>query len=151
MEPEELTRIYDDYAETLFRFLLTLTQHDETRSRDLLQDIFVRLIQMPTGLAAIDDEKNCLFRMCRNVTVDGIRQSGSRRTRHAIIETTHSPFYLSEDPDAQRFQVALESALNQSANSRPPETLAGVDLRRNRRPRRHLNQYRSQSIPLCER
>ncbi len=42
----EIERLYDGHAQPLFAFLLNLTR-DEADTRDLLQDIFVKLAREP--------------------------------------------------------------------------------------------------------
>ncbi len=42
----ELERLYDEHAQALYAFLLNLTR-DEADTRDLLQEIFVKLAREP--------------------------------------------------------------------------------------------------------
>ena len=48
MSPEcELARLYDEHASALFAFLRNLTR-SEADTRDLLQDLFIKLARQPT-------------------------------------------------------------------------------------------------------
>lgn len=42
----ELEKLYDEHAQTLFAFLLNFTR-DEQHTRDVLQEIFVKLARHP--------------------------------------------------------------------------------------------------------
>ena len=60
--PLDLRRIYDDHAQALFAFLLNMTRN-ETETRDLLQELFVKLSRKPAALDRVRDERSFLFRM----------------------------------------------------------------------------------------
>ncbi len=42
----DLERLYDDHAQALFAFLLNLTRN-EADTRDVLQDLFIKLARQP--------------------------------------------------------------------------------------------------------
>ncbi|MEO5802074.1 MAG: sigma factor, partial [Verrucomicrobiota bacterium] len=44
--PLNLERLYDEHSQSLFAFLLNFTRN-ETDTRDLLQEIFVKLARQP--------------------------------------------------------------------------------------------------------
>lgn len=48
--PSELERLYDEHATALFAFLLNFTR-DESDTRHVLQEIFVKLTRQPDLLA----------------------------------------------------------------------------------------------------
>ena len=54
----DIERLYDKHAQPLFAFLLNLTR-DEADTRDLLQEIFVKLARGKNLLAGIRDERTC--------------------------------------------------------------------------------------------
>ena len=58
MRGPELERLYDEHAQPLYAFLLNLTR-DEADTRDLLQEIFVKLARDPKLLD--EDGKLMLF------------------------------------------------------------------------------------------
>ena len=79
--PPDLERLYDDHAQALFAFLLSLTR-DETDTRDVLQEIFVKLARQPDLLRSARDERAFLIRLAHNATIDLIRRRGTRSKHH---------------------------------------------------------------------
>lgn len=76
MPPESVATLYDSHALALYRFLLSLTG-SEADARDLLQDLFARLIKDPSR--ALNDPQAYLFRAARNGFTDLVRRSAHRR------------------------------------------------------------------------
>lgn len=58
--PAEIERLYDAHAQSLFAFLLNFTR-DENDTRDLLQEIFVKLGREPDLLHGVRDERPFLI------------------------------------------------------------------------------------------
>jgi RNA polymerase sigma-70 factor (ECF subfamily) len=107
----DLRRLYDEHAQPLYAFLLNLTR-DEPDTRDLLQDIFVKLARDPELLAGVRDERAFLVRLAHNAAIDLIRRRGTRdKTRDQFAAESISPFVLASDPDEQAFRAALAEAL----------------------------------------
>jgi len=52
----DLERLYDDHAQALFAYLLNLTR-DESDTRDLLQDLFIKLSRQAGLLRDVRDER----------------------------------------------------------------------------------------------
>ena len=52
MRGPDLRRLYDEHAQALYAFLLNLTR-DEADTRDLLQDVFVKLARNPELLTGV--------------------------------------------------------------------------------------------------
>ena len=50
-EPQ-IEALYDSHAESLFRFLLSLSR-DESEARDLLQEVFVKVVRRPDCLEGV--------------------------------------------------------------------------------------------------
>ena len=48
----QLERLYDEHAQALFAFLLNFTRN-ETDTRDLLQELFVKVATRPSLLAGV--------------------------------------------------------------------------------------------------
>ena len=65
----DLERLYDDHAQPLFAFLLNLIRN-ETDTRDLLQEIFVKLARQPDLLANVRDERAFLIRLAHNAAIE---------------------------------------------------------------------------------
>ena len=125
MRGPELERLYDEHAQPLFAFLLNLTR-DEADTRDLLQDIFIKLARAPNLLAGVRDERAFLVRLAHNAAIDLIRRRGTReRTRESYAAELPSPFAPAKDPDAETFRAELSRALAEL----PPEQRAVVHLK----------------------
>lgn len=126
MSPErELARLYDEHAPALFAFLLNLT-HDEADTRDLLQDVFIKLAQRPNLLRDVREERPFLLRLAHNAAIDLIRRHSSRAQRHEAFSVEMlSPFASTADPDEQAFRAALAEALGEL----PPDQRAVVHLK----------------------
>jgi RNA polymerase sigma-70 factor (ECF subfamily) len=107
----ELERLYDEHAQLLFAFLLNLTR-DEADTRDLLQDIFVKLAKDEDLLAGARDERAFLIRLAHNAAIDLMRRRGTRdKTRKQFAAESISPFAPAASPDEQTFRAALAGAL----------------------------------------
>jgi RNA polymerase sigma-70 factor, ECF subfamily len=125
MRGSELERLYDEHAQPLYALLLNLTR-DEADTRDLLQNIFVKLTHEARLLDGVRDERAFLLRLAHNAAIDLIRRRGTRvRTRENYAAETGSPFAPVSDPDEQAFRVALAEALA----TLPPEQSAAVHLK----------------------
>jgi RNA polymerase sigma-70 factor (ECF subfamily) len=125
MRGPELRRLYDGHAQSLYAFLLNLTR-DEADTRDLLQDVFVKLARDEDLLAGVRDERAFLIRLAHNAAIDLIRRRGTRdKTRDQFAAEIISPFAPAGDPDEQTFRAALAEALVEL----PPEQRTVVHLK----------------------
>jgi RNA polymerase sigma-70 factor (ECF subfamily) len=125
MRGPDLRRLYDEHTQPLYAFLLNLTR-DEADTRDLLQDVFVKLARDPELLAGVRDERAFLVRLAHNAAIDLIRRRGTRdKTREQFAAEIISPFAPAGDPDEQTFRAALAGALAEL----PAEQRAVVHLK----------------------
>jgi RNA polymerase sigma-70 factor (ECF subfamily) len=109
----DLERLYDDHALALFAFLLNLTRN-EADTRDVLQDLFIKLARQPEMLAGVRDERGFLLRLGHNAAIDLMRRRGTREKNHGqLAAESASTFAQSVDPDEQAFRSALSLALGQ--------------------------------------
>jgi RNA polymerase sigma-70 factor (ECF subfamily) len=123
--PADLERLYDDHAQALFAFLLNLTR-DEPDTRDVLQEIFVKLARQPDLLRGVRDERAFLIRLAHNAAIDLMRRRGTRdKTREQFTSEAASPFAPATDPDEQAFRDAFAAALAEL----PDEQRAVVHLK----------------------
>jgi RNA polymerase sigma-70 factor (ECF subfamily) len=107
----EIERLYDGHAQPLYAFLLNFTR-DEQDTRDLLQEIFVKLAREPKLLAGIREERAFLIRLAHNAAIDLIRRRGTRdKTKEQFAAEIISPFAKSSDPDEEVFRNELSVAL----------------------------------------
>lgn len=121
----ELRRLYDEHARSLYAFLLNLTR-DEADTRDLLQDIFVKLARGLDLLSGVRDERAFLIRLAHNAAIDLMRRRGTRdQTREQFAAEAISPFAPAADADEQTFRAALAAALAEL----PPDQRAVVHLK----------------------
>jgi RNA polymerase sigma-70 factor (ECF subfamily) len=121
----DLRRLYDEHAQQLYAFLLNLTR-DEADTRDLLQDVFIKLARDPELLAGVRDERAFLIRLAHNAAIDLMRRRGTRdKTREQFAAEAISPFAPTSDPDEQTFRAALAESLAEL----PPEQRAVVHLK----------------------
>jgi RNA polymerase sigma-70 factor (ECF subfamily) len=121
----EIERLYDEHAQPLFAFLLNFTR-DEADTRDLLQEIFVKLAREPKLLVGVRDERAFLIRLAHNAAIDLIRRRGTHnKTREQFAVEKISPFAPANDPDEQIFRDELAEALVEL----PPDQRAVVHLK----------------------
>ena len=110
--PLILAQLYDAHASALYAFLLNLTR-SEADTRDILQEIFLRIARNPNLIRVAHDPRAYLLRLAHNPAVDSIRR---RATYSGAIER------LSQEPtevfaptpgeDSESFRTAVASALS---------------------------------------
>jgi RNA polymerase sigma-70 factor, ECF subfamily len=106
--PFQLERLYDDHAQALFAFLLNLTRN-ESDTRDILHDVFVKLARNPEQLDPVTNLRSYLLRLAHNAAIDLIRRNLTRE-KHAP-ELKEEIFTPNPNPDEQSFRQALSEAL----------------------------------------
>lgn len=121
-----LEEIYQEHASALFRFLIRLTGN-ETETRDLLQEIFVRLAKSPEILKGVGAPRSYLFRLAHRLVIDRYRRDEVRQRNddraYQERETFSNP-QPTED-DAAWLRKILEVLLN----ALPAEQCAVVILK----------------------
>jgi len=124
-DESELARVYDEHAQALFAFLLKFTR-DDSDTRDLLQEIFVRLARQPELLRGARDERAFLIRLAHNTAIDLMRRRGTRQKYHELSADESAEFFAATgDPDEAAFRGALSDGLADL----PPEQRAVVHLK----------------------
>jgi RNA polymerase sigma-70 factor (ECF subfamily) len=107
----ELERLYDEHASALFAFLLNFTR-DEADTRDLLQEIFRRLMTRAGLPAGVRDERAFLLRLAHNLAVDLVRRRDTRaRAVDRLATEREGLFAPAGDPDDAAFRHELDAAL----------------------------------------
>jgi RNA polymerase sigma-70 factor (ECF subfamily) len=120
-----IERLYDEHAQPLYAFLLNFTR-DEADTRDLLQELFVKLAREPKLLDGIREERAFLIRLAHNAAVDLMRRRGTRdKTKESFAAENVSPFAPTSDPDEKVFREELAVALGEL----PEEQRAVVHLK----------------------
>ncbi|HSY09962.1 MAG TPA: RNA polymerase sigma factor [Candidatus Dormibacteraeota bacterium] len=121
----EIERLYDGHAQSLFAFLLNFTRN-EADTRDLLQEIFIKLARESELLSGVRDERAFLIRLAHNAAIDLIRRRGTReRTKENFAAERISPFAPTNDPDNKLFREEVAFALGEL----PEEQRAVVHLK----------------------
>jgi len=111
--PSTLERLYDEHAQALFAFLLNFTR-DENDTRDVLQEIFIKLARQPDLLTAARDERAFLLRLAHNAAIDLMRRRGTRAKHHEQFGVEQlSVFAPTDDADEAAFRNELADALGE--------------------------------------
>jgi len=122
-ERQSLTQVYDEHAQALFAFVLNLTR-DETDTRDVLQEIFLKLARQPSLLDKAHSPRAFLLRMAHNLAIDLIRRRATRQANYDRLAA--EPVELFEaSPDEPAFHDELAAALAEL----PPDQRAVVHLK----------------------
>ena len=109
----DIERLYDEHAQPLYAFLLNFTR-DEADTRDLLQEIFVKLARSPKLLAGVREERAFLVRLAHNAAIDLMRRRGTRdQAKENFAAEMISPFAPTSDPDEIVFREELAAALGE--------------------------------------
>ena len=121
----KIERLYQDHAQALFAFLLNFTR-EEPDTRDLLQEVFVKIARQPGLLEGLRDERAFLFRLAHNAAIDLMRRRGTRVRYHEQFGAEICELFApAENPDAETFRAALAAALAEI----PAEQRAVVHLK----------------------
>ena len=122
---KEIERLYDEHAQPLYAFLLNFTRN-EADTRDLLQELFVKLAREPGLLDGVREERAFLIRLAHNGAIDLMRRRNTRdRTKENFAAERISPFTPTNDPDDNLFREELAFALGEL----PEEQRAVVHLK----------------------
>ena len=125
MAPLDFERLYDEHAQALFAFLLNFTRH-EADTRDLLQEVFIKLANRPELLHGVRDERAFLLRLAHNQAIDLIRRRGTRERQYEqLAGETIAVFAPAAEPDEIAFRAALSAALGEL----PADQRAAVHLK----------------------
>src|ERR1041385_9040378 len=123
--PTDFDRLYDEHAQALFAFLLNFTRN-EADTRDVLQELFVKLGRQPELLESLRDERSYVIRLARNLAIDLMRRRESRRKNYAqFAAEACEVFAPAENPD----DVAFRNALSAGLAELPAEQRAVVHLK----------------------
>ena len=123
--PIDLERLYDEHAPVLFAFLLNLTRSGPD-TRDLLQELFVKLARRPELLDRVRDKRTYLLSLAHNLTVDLMRRRSTRERNYEQLAAESFPvFAATANPDEKAFRDALALALSEL----PPDQRAVLHLK----------------------
>ncbi len=122
--PANLERLYDEHAQALFAFVLNLLRH-EADTRDVLQELFVKVARNPRLLEGVKDPRGFLLRLAHNLAIDLMRRRAARNRNERLAAETVALFAPTDDPDEKVFAGTLAEALGEL----PPEQRAVVHLK----------------------
>jgi len=112
-EPIDLERLYDTHAQALFAFFLTFTRN-EADTRDLLQELFIKLAQCTDLLEGIRNERAFLLRLAHNLAVDLFRRRSTRQRHYEQLASEPIALFApAAEPDERAFREALSAALGE--------------------------------------
>ncbi len=121
----DLESLYDAHAQALFGFLLNLTRSEED-TRDLIQDLFLKLGRQPSLLEGMREPRAYLLRLVHNAAIDLFRRRASRdKYQVEAGEGMVEIFAPADDPDEAAFRNALADGMDEL----PPEQRAVVHLK----------------------
>jgi RNA polymerase sigma-70 factor, ECF subfamily len=121
----DLQRLYDEHAQALFAFLLNFTRSEDD-TREILQEIFIKLARQPVLLSGARDLRAFLLRLSHNSAIDLLRRRGTRGKYHEQFGAEQiSAFADPDNPDERAFREALAAALGDL----PEEQRAVVHLK----------------------
>lgn len=113
MAQADIEQLYDEHAQALFAFLLNLTRH-EADTRDLLQELFIKVAKRPELLNGVRDERAFLLRLAHNLAIDLIRRRGTCEKHCEQLANEPAPIFApASEPDERAFREALSSALGE--------------------------------------
>jgi RNA polymerase sigma-70 factor (ECF subfamily) len=106
----DLERLYTAHAQSLFAFLLNFTRN-EADTRDLLQELFIKLARDPALLSGVREERHFLLRLAHNLAIDLMRRRGTREKNYEQLSSEAATFAPCPDADESAFRTALSKAL----------------------------------------
>lgn len=78
MDDSVFHRLYEDYHQDVFRFLIYLTR-SRTLAEDLVHEVYVRVLRGYQGFKGESSEKTWLFSIAKNVAIDHFRKQTTRK------------------------------------------------------------------------
>lgn len=120
----DLERLYDEHAQALFAFLINFTW-DEEDTREVLQEVFVKLAKQPALLNAARDTRAFLVRLAHNLAIDVMRRHGARARYEEQFGAEAAVVVTAPGAD----EAACNSALSAALGQLPPEQRAVVHLK----------------------
>lgn len=108
-----VAELWQEYHDSLLLFIRSRVK-DEELAADILQDVFVKILQKLDTLHETEKVRSWLFQIARNAIIDHVRKNKIR----AYEEITHLHFEQGEEDDeAMRH---MESCIRPMINSLPP-------------------------------
>ena len=107
----DLEELYDKHAQALYAFALDLTRN-EADTRDILQELFVKVARQPGILTGVRQVRAYLLRLIHNAAIDMMRRRATRdKYAQGVANEAPDVFEPSDDADEDAFRRALSEAL----------------------------------------
>jgi RNA polymerase sigma-70 factor (ECF subfamily) len=123
---DRLDQLYHDHAPVLFRFLIRFTGN-EAETKDLLQEIFIRLAKSPALLDQVTSPRSYLFRLAHRLAIDRHRREETRQ-RHETCAQSEQEISLPPQPSASDIEWQ-QQILNDALAQLPPDQKAVILLK----------------------
>jgi RNA polymerase sigma-70 factor (ECF subfamily) len=78
MDDSVFHRLYEQYHQDVFKFLIYLTR-DREQAEDLTHEVYVRVLRAYAGFEGKSSEKTWLFSIAKNVAIDHFRKNSVRK------------------------------------------------------------------------
>lgn len=111
MDESVFHRIYEEYHQDVYRFLIYLTK-DRALSEDLLHEVYVRVLKSYGSFQGRSSERTWLFSIAKNVAFDHFRKATVRKKR------TDDSYDWEIAQPADRGPTPEEAALHEDEMSR---------------------------------
>jgi RNA polymerase sigma-70 factor (ECF subfamily) len=107
----DVEELYDEHAQALYAFALDLTRN-EADTRDILQDLFIKVARQPGILTGVRQVRAYLLRLIHNAAIDMMRRRVTRdKYAQGVAHEVPEVFEASNDADEDAFRRALSEAL----------------------------------------
>ena len=113
MSSSVIERLYDEHAQAIFAFVLNLLRH-EADTRDVLQDLFIKVARNPGLLEGVKEPRGFLLRLAHNLAIDLMRRRATRDRNYEQLAVERDVlFAATDDPDQTAFAASLAEALGE--------------------------------------
>lgn len=124
-DPEALGQIYDEFFESIFRFVFFRTNHKET-AEDLTEEIFIKAFKSLTSLDGGPEKLRAwLFQIARNAVIDHYR---SKKIVVDLDLLEQEVSYTSSIVDELQLQTEQQQLI-QAVRELPPDQAQVIQLR----------------------
>src|SRR3954452_15081759 len=101
----DLESLYDSHAQAVFAFLFNLTRNEED-TKDLMQELFAKLVRQPAVLEGMREPRAYLLRLAHNLAIDLFRRRSAREKYYGQFGgDAPDLFETSTDPDETAFRI----------------------------------------------
>lgn len=120
-----LEQIYDAHADALYAFLMHLLAH-ESDVRDIMQDLFCRIVKKPDLLSEARQERPFLIRMAHRMAIDNLGRSDARSRAHTSMGNDAEQC---TNPTQGQDENSIETELSQALKTLPKDQSTVIHLK----------------------